>query len=221
MSRKFRYTAKVIKEALKDSEKLRLKGLLAMWQYNPNLNSDYTTEIVETFGDFTTEFRPSEESFMASIAIQYKDRGYLSPNQLAAVKRRMGKYASFLAHISNMEKKLPTLEAKDPGANLEEGRKIYYFRCEAGSDGPYENPALFFARSRKAVKARIMLNDTEARSLWVPVKSSVLVIPGDEKEKPPLAFLGIPKWLCEKNKISLDIALDEADLPSVEPETLE
>ena len=215
MARKLRYTEKVIKSSLKDNLDLCKKALLAMWQYNPSLNTEYTSEHQEKMGGFVTEFRSQEAAFLGSLAGQLQEKGFLSENQLKAVKNRMPKYAPMLTELANKETRLPVITMPDSEAIREAGRKLIWFATKAGKDGPFEQPDVFPARSGNAVKARIPTNDTEALCQWYPKKCIELQV------RDGVTYIGIPAWLCEKNQVPQELAIDSAQFensPEEQPE---
>lgn len=212
MTRKLRYTEKVIKEGLKSSLDLCKKGLLAVWQYNPHANKEYSSEQQAQMEGFVTEFRSSESPFLTSLAEQLLKKGFLTDNQLKAVKNRMPKYAPILTQLANKEFRLPPVTMPDSEAIREAGRKILWFETKAGKDGPFEQPDIFAARSGNAVKARILISDTEALCQWYPKKCIEL------REHNGITYIGIPIWLCEKNKLSTDLAIDPARILNISGE---
>ena len=208
MARKFRYTEKVIKESLKSSEDLCKKGLLALWQYNPRYNDQYTPEVQDQMDGFVTEYRDAERDLLFGLAKHLMDRGYLTDNQTRAVKNRIPKYATLLTELANKQFKLPPIPVPDSDAILAEGRKIYWFRTEAGKTGMFDQPDIFDSKNKTSIKARIPITEEDAMALWFPKKCTKVVESGDG-----IKFIGIPKWLCEKNKIPFDLAIDDEDLP--------
>jgi hypothetical protein len=217
MARKLRYTEKVIKSSLKDNLDLCKKALLAMWQYNPELNSEYTPEEMTKMDGFRTEFRSQEASFLGSLAGQLQEKGFLSENQLKAVKNRMPKYAPMLTELANKETRLAAIALPDSEAIRTAGRKLVWFETKAGKDGPFEQPDVFPARSGNAVKARIPTSDTEALCQWYPKKCIELHV------RDGVTFIGIPVWLCEKNQLPLELAVDSAQFengPEEQPEEI-
>ena len=217
MARKLRYTEKVIKASLKDKLDLCKKGLLAMWQYNPSLNTEYTSELQEKMGGFVTEFRTQEAPFLGSLANQLQEKGFLSENQLKAVKNRMPKYAPMLTELANKDFRLPALALPDSEAIKSAGRKLVWFATAAGKDGPFEQPDVFPARSGNAVKARIPTSDSEALCQWYPKKCIELQV------RDGVTYIGIPVWLCEKNQVPQELAIDSAQFengPEEQPEEI-
>ncbi len=202
MARKFRYTEKVIRQSLKDDVDFCKKALLALWQYNPDYNPEYTEEVMAELNDFRTEYRANEKDFLSGLARQLGEKGFLTDNQLRAVKNRIPKYAPMLTELANKENKLRPIETPDSTEILKEGQKLFWFETQGGSDGPFEQPGVFYAKSGNALKARIPTSGTEARSLWLPQKST------EVHEDNNTTYVGIPRWLCDKNKIPLDISTD-------------
>jgi len=121
-----------------------------------------------------------------------------------------------LTQLANMEPdiKLPTLEAPDPKDHYEEGRKAMWYKCVGGKDGVYENPAIMYARSGKTVLCRIFITEDDIRPTWLPLKCIELSIQGDAND-PAEAYVSIPKWLCEKNSIPADMAMDDDEVKSI------
>ena len=210
MTRKFRYTEKVIRQSLKDDVNFCKKALLALWQYNPDYNSEYTEEVIDELDGFRTEYRLNEKDFLSSLARQLTEKGFLTDNQLRSIKNRIPKYAPILTELANKENKLRPIETPDSTEILKEGQKLFWFETQGGSDGPFEHPAIFYAKSGNALKARIPTNDIEARSLWLPRKSTMVC---ETKDK---TYVGIPRWLCDKNKIPTDISIHPDTIPGLD-----
>jgi len=214
MSRKFRYSEKVIRESLKSSEDLCKKGLLALWQYSVH-NPEYNDEQKEVMDWFTTEIRPSEKELLLSLAKQLMEKGYLTENQTKAVRNRVPKYFSQLTVLANRHRKLPPIPVPDSDSILAEGRVVYWFRTEAGISGMFNQPDIFDSKNKTSRKVRIPVSENESLSLWFPKKCTQVFQAEDG-----IRYIGLPKWLCEKNNIPLDLA--EPKIPNgMEGETQE
>jgi hypothetical protein len=62
------------------------------------------------------------------------------------------------------------------------------------------------------VKARIPISDTESLCQWYPKKCT------EVRQADGINYIGIPVWLCEKNKVPLELAIDPARIENIPEE---
>jgi len=217
--RQFRYSEDVIRQTLTGegakSEELRTKGLLALWQYNPELNREYTSEQQKILGGFTTSYRTKEAGFMANLAAQLIDKGFLTDNQKTALTRRLPRYADQLTELANLDgTKLVPLVPPNADEARSVGNEPLWFEAQEGTDGPFTTPAVFFARSRSSVKVRFVLPITTGHSShWIARKMITIRVPKDEDQlNPKKAFVKMPRWMATKYKLPEDQALPESQV---------
>lgn len=214
--RQFRYSEDVIKQSLTGdgakSEELRIKGLLALWQYNPELNREYTKEQQKELEGFTTSYRSKEAGFMAALAAQCIDKGFLTDSQKIALGRRLPRYSDQLTELANLDgTKLNPIVPPDATEARAVGNAPLWFEAGEGTDGPFTTPAIFFARSRSSVKVRFILPITSGHSShWIARKMITIRIPeGVDQQSPAKAFVKMPRWMANKYKLPEDQALPE------------
>jgi hypothetical protein len=214
--RQFRYSEKVIRQSLTGdgakSEELRIKGLLALWQYNPELNREYGPDKQKELNSFTTSYRAKEAGFMAALAAQCIDKGFLTDSQKTALGRRLPRYADQLTELANLDgTKLVPIVPPDATEARAVGNEPLWFEAQEGTDGPFTTPAVFFARSRSSVKVRFILPITSGHSShWIARKMITIRVPKDtDQQNPARAFVKMPRWMANKYKLPEDQALPE------------
>jgi hypothetical protein len=100
------YNKEDIQAKLKSSDKWLIRGLLAI--YNNQTSHEKVVEgVVEDNG---IGFNGVDGEILTKMAKWYNDKGWLSPKQIALVRRKMLKYAGQLAKIANEKQGVPTTE---------------------------------------------------------------------------------------------------------------
>ncbi len=209
---KFRYTEKEMKIALKQSLNLCIRGLIAVWQYCPRYNPEYTPERMAKLRGFKTPgFSESQERFMLELVNQLIGNRSLNPPQEKALLKRMPRYARWLARIGNLnpEHRLDKIDLPSSIESAEIAGKLVWFYIREPVfdrrktsfktrivDGPencegtvfdaeiYGLPALSYpAKTVKYLQMNVSYNS--------PMGETVL----------PVHVIGVPEWLSSKMKL--------------------
>lgn len=99
MTTPFKWTKEAIKARLEKDDKWLARGLLAIYGRQTAEEQD-CGQTVEVNG---IGFNGADAEILTSFALQYKERGFLTPKQLEIARKRMLKYAGQLAKIANGE----------------------------------------------------------------------------------------------------------------------
>jgi len=201
---KFRYTEKEMKIALKQSLGLCIRGLIAVWQYCPRYNPEYTSEVSEKLRGFKSRgFSSSEEIFMLELVKRVVADGNLNPPQQKALLKRMPRYARDLARIGNLDPAhrldkidLPTAkEAVEVSSKLvwfyikdrELDRRGAHFKAEIATGAndmtQFRGTGTIRSFPTKSVKYEEMVfeDNTPMGETFIDVQ-----------------VIGVPQWLCTK-----------------------
>jgi len=84
------------KEQLKTNDRWAIRGLIVIYQHQTTEEKS-SHQTVENNG---VGFNGFDADFASSLAEQYKQKGYLSPNQLTRLHRIMPKYAGQLYSVA-------------------------------------------------------------------------------------------------------------------------
>lgn len=91
------WTKAEIREKLETNDKWLIRGLIAIYQYQ----TAEEQAMDATLADNGVGFNGADAEFLSSLARQAEERGFLTPKQIAAGRKKMLKYAGQLARIAN------------------------------------------------------------------------------------------------------------------------
>lgn len=91
------WTKDSIKQLLMDSDKAVMRGIVAIYNRQTDLEQSCDT----THDSNGVGFNGPDAPFLSSLAKQILDRGYLTGGQLEIARKKMLKYSRQLAEIAN------------------------------------------------------------------------------------------------------------------------
>ena len=92
-----KWTKEAIKARLEKDDKWLVRGLLAIYGRQTAEEQVYG----QTVEDNGIGFNGVDAEILTSIALQYKERGFLTSKQMEIARKKMLKYAGQLAKIAN------------------------------------------------------------------------------------------------------------------------
>lgn len=205
---KFRYTEKEMKIALKQSLNLCIRGLIAVWQYCPRYNPEYTLDIGEKLQGFTSKgFSPSEEIFMLKLVNQVVKDGNLNPPQQKALLKRMPRYARDLARIGNLpsERRLDKIDLPTAKEAVDVSSKLVWFYVK--DHEPDRRGTHFKAEIAEGANDMFIQFKGTGTARSFPTKSVKYLEMAMEDNTPmgetfvDVQVIGVPQWLCTKLKL--------------------